>query len=102
MSKKSTPNLPGPWTFENAVCKEIGGEIFFFGDSDDPDSLDTNIINTTLAKNICLSCDHIVDCAEWGIYHEEFGVWGGLAPVELARARKKRNIIMHSIKYLVD
>jgi len=102
LSKKPTPNLIGPWTFKNAVCREIGGEVFFFGDSDDPNHLDTNIVNTRLAKNICLSCDHVIDCAEWGVHHEEFGVWGGLTPVEIAEARRKRNIIMQSIKYLVD
>jgi hypothetical protein len=45
LSKKSTSNLPEPWTFKKAVCREIGGEIFFFGDVDDPDHLDTNIVN---------------------------------------------------------
>jgi len=102
LSKQPISNLPAPWTFKNAVCKEIGGEIFFFGDVDDPDHLDTNIVNTRLAKNICLSCEHVVECAEWGLHHEEFGVWGGLSSAELRDTRRKRNIIVQSIKYLVD
>lgn len=102
MYKKVTPQLPFPSTYKNPLCREVGGDLFFYGDADDPDQLDTNAINVKLARNICKNCDHVVECAEWGVHHEQFGVWGGLSPVELDDARRKRNISIESIRYSVD
>jgi hypothetical protein len=89
--------LQEPWKFEQPVCREIGVEAFYAGDEDDPQSLDSNVLNNQLAKKLCQTCEHIVECAEWGIRHERFGIWGGLSPYELIAARKNRNIIMQSI-----
>ena len=86
-----------PWEFSEPLCREIGGEMFFAGDEDDPQSMDSNIINTLEAKKICQTCAHIVECADWGIHHERYGVWGGLSPHEMIIARRKRNIVMQSV-----
>ncbi len=43
------------------------------------------------AKAICAGCPVVGECLEWGIEHEDYGVFGGLtAPerVELKRGRR--------------
>ena len=89
--------LQEPWTFSEPLCREIGGEAFFAGDEDDPQSLDTNILNNQIAKKICQTCVHVVECAEWGLHHERYGIWGGLSPHEMIITRRKRNIIMQTV-----
>lgn len=44
------------------------------------------------AKRACLQCGVMRECAEWGLRHEEFGIWGGLAPVEREAIRRRRRI----------
>ena len=105
MSKKKTPNLKKPWTFEQPLCREIGGEMFFASDLDDENELDTNIANVQMARTVCLRCEHQKDCAEWGVHHEKFGIWGGLSPRDLIEARRKRNIIIETVtlfRYIDD
>lgn len=90
-------DLQKPWTFEQPICREIGGFMFYMSDEDDPEALDSNVRNTQEAKKICLKCEHVVECAEWGIHHEKFGVWGGLSPYELIAIRRRRNITIKTI-----
>jgi hypothetical protein len=71
--------------------------MFYAGDEDDPESMDLNFVNTQEAKKICQGCDHIVECAEWGIRHERYGVWGGVSPHDLSIIRRKRNITMKTV-----
>jgi len=44
------------------------------------------------AKAVCATCAVRAKCAEWGIAHELFGVWGGLAEADRRRIRKERGI----------
>lgn len=79
----------GPWTFTEALCREIGVEPFFAPDKDEvserPQTYDA-------ARKVCASCVHKVDCADWGIRYEVHGMWGGLSPKERQRLRSKLNI----------
>jgi hypothetical protein len=105
LSNKQTPSLKKPWNFEQPLCREVGGEMFFAADLDDPDEMDTNIANVQMARTVCLGCEHREDCAEWGIRHERFGIWGGLSPRDLVETRKKRNIIIETVtlfRYIDD
>lgn len=92
--------LREPWTFEKPICREIGGDLFYAGDEDDPGQLDNNFANTQMAKQVCLSCQHLIECREWGVHHESFGVWGGLSPKELANLRRKRKIPLRTLTTL--
>lgn len=80
----------GPWTFTQALCREVGVELFFSKDADDPNSRG-DISNYKHAKTICAKCIHQVECAEWGIAMETHGFWGGLTPKERSQIRGKRN-----------
>lgn len=42
------------------------------------------------AKDVCRSCVVRYDCAEHGIAHEHFGIWGGLSDRERRRIRRER------------
>lgn len=90
-----------PRHFEAPLCAEIGGDLWF----PEKEGSDTNHELALYAKSICRRCDHQVECAEWGIHNESFGVWGGLSSRELERTRsrlgiKKREIIAQFIKGL--
>ena len=55
-------------------------------------SLQLQIVDGQYAKSICRGCSHRIECAEWGIRKEAFGIWGGLAPRERLSVRRDRRI----------
>lgn len=75
-------SLPGEWV-EDALCREIGDEIFFPPD-DKPVSRDFYVT----AKRICRQCSVRGKCFEYGL-DEPYGVWGGTSPAE-RRAYRNR------------
>lgn len=81
--------LKPPWEFENPLCAEIGLDLFY---KDDDFEDDRALVNgeQAKAKKLCEYCDHLNDCAEWGINKERWGVWGGLTPRERHNIRRKR------------
>ena len=64
---------------------QVGGDLWFPDQGGDT----TNVIR---AVNICNQCNHRLECAEWGIANERFGIWGGLTTVRREQIRRKRNI----------
>ena len=74
-----------PRNYEAPLCAEIGGDWWF------PDKED-NHIDTRYPKSICGRCEHQIECAEWGIYNERHGIWGGLNAKDRKQIRRKRNI----------
>jgi len=76
----------GPWQFESPLCREVDNELFF------PES--GMSIQAQTASSICGSCIHKSECAEWGIYNEGFGVWGGLTEKDRRWIRKRKGIIV--------
>jgi hypothetical protein len=47
-----------------------------------------------MAKSICNRCPHRIECAEWGIEKERFGIWGGLTERARQLIRKEKNITL--------
>lgn len=45
-------------------------------------------------KAICARCPHLEPCREWGIHHEEFGVWGGMTEQERRAYRINHEITL--------
>jgi hypothetical protein len=78
--------MKGPWEFENAPCTQVGVNVFFAQDRDDPESNGTRDSRYRDAKKGCSTCEYKTDCAIWGLANETHGVWGGLTP-------KERNLI---------
>lgn len=80
--------MRGPQDFENPLCAQTDPEIFFPEDG-------RNV--TKSVYRICQLCDHVVECAEWGIKHERFGVWGGLSNFKRRKIRRQRNIKIEEV-----
>ena len=74
--------MRGPWQFEAPRCSEVGGDFFF------PERGE-NSIEVRIAKNICSSCIHKTECAEWAVAHHETGIWGGTTEHTRRKLRKK-------------
>lgn len=84
-----------PWHFESPLCAEVGTEIFYPPDKNDPDS--GRMWDTTReAKKICQSCEHIHECRLWAILNEPHGIWGGMSPRERQRERRKLGVRMYN------
>lgn len=92
-SKKTRLQLVNPKTFSNPLCSEVGYQFFYIDDEDD-DTIPEHLKNKSYktAIKVCSSCEHISDCAEWGIRKESWGVWGGLTPWDRTQIRKERGM----------
>lgn len=87
------PDLRPPWHYEDPLCAEVGTEIFFAPDKDDPMyRFSSGIADYRYAREICKKCPHQSECAEWGVLYETHGMWGGLTPQQRSRLRTKGKI----------
>jgi hypothetical protein len=79
-----------PHEFEAPLCAEVGGDHWF------PEIEIGHQMQQTVgyAKSICGKCPHQTECAEWGIYNEQHGIWGGLTVRARASIRRQRNILL--------
>ena len=48
-------------------------------------------INAMLAR-ICITCPLLEECFSYALYHEEYGFWGGVSPVQRKRLREEYDI----------
>lgn len=76
--------LTPPWSFDNPMCKDAGLDLFYR--EDEP----KNTPEYKQAVSLCKSCKHRIECAEWGIHKERWGIWGGLSPNERHNIRRSR------------
>lgn len=79
--------LRRPERFESPSCATVGGD-FWFPESGDGGS----VADAAYAKSICAGCPHRKECAEWGIYKEAHGIWGGLTIRDRQIVRRQRGI----------
>jgi hypothetical protein len=80
--------LRRPEQFESPSCATVGGDFWF------PDSIleGGSPADAAFAKSICNRCPHLKECAEWGIYKEAHGIWGGLTNRDRQLVRSRRGI----------
>ena len=80
--------LRRPERFESPSCATVGGDLWF------PDTkVEVSAAqDAQLAKKICNRCPHLSECAEWGIYKEAHGIWGGLTIRDRQVIRRQRGI----------
>jgi len=62
------------WTGDEP-CRQVDPEIFY----PTPTQASTRAL-VNLIKATCQSCPTFEACREWGLHHEEHGVWGGMLP----------------------
>ena len=77
--------MRSPRDFDNPLCAQVDGELWF------PEQGGSG---TEVPRSICNQCSHKIECAEWGIKYERHGIWGGLSAMERRAIRKKRNILL--------
>lgn len=79
-----------PANFENPLCAQIGGDLWFLegkGETYSP-----------VAINICKQCEHRIECAEYAIpFYNLDGLWGGLTPKQRLTIRQAEGIPGKSI-----
>ena len=75
-----------PRQYEAPLCAQVDGELWF------PEKQEGNPRGLRLAKELCGKCNHRLECAEWGIHYERFGIWGGLTNFQRNAIRRKRKI----------
>lgn len=84
-------------------CKGLDPALMFAPEAEDYESVSELRLATyaahRYASELCQGCPMIEHCAEWGIAHEEYGVWGGLPPAMRKRTRMKRGQIFAPIAY---
>ena len=86
--KSSSPR--NPREYEDPLCATANTELFFSKDPDEPGYIKSQVdFQHSLAKKICGGCVHKIECAEWGIFREVHGVWGGMTPQERRKARRR-------------
>jgi hypothetical protein len=81
-----------PRDFENPDCASPFVADFFFPKDPDEPGYKNAEADFKQAKSICMSCEFRVECAEWGIKNEIYGMWGGLTPRERQKLRKLQGI----------
>lgn len=50
------------------------------------------------AKKICADCPVLKECGEHALYHEHYGVWGGMSERERRRVRSERGIVTSTMR----
>lgn len=92
--------MRAPWEYEDPSCASVGGDFWF----PDFDRYSVNIINADekkaevkVAKSICNGCVHKIECQQWGLKHERYGIWGGLTERERFPIRRRLNIFVEEV-----
>lgn len=81
------PDLP------RALCREMDPELYWF---------DSNLTTEQLtAKKLCMTCPEVRACLEWGLKHETEGMWGGTTPIERAKIRRRKGMVVARPDYQV-
>lgn len=78
--------LRAPWEFESPSCAGLGLDTFYIEDETNP----RMYAEIKTVMKMCSSCVHNVECAEWGISKERWGIWGGLTPKQRENIRRSR------------
>lgn len=71
-----------PDKFKDAGCKGLSTEMFY------PDKRVFNREEERFYNNLCARCPVREACMEWGLAHENYGIWGGLTPLQRTHYRK--------------
>jgi hypothetical protein len=80
-------------------CKGLDPNIWYpHADKTQPGNFSDNYrrarMNTGIALQICSNCHAKEECLSYGLYHEHFGIWGGLTERERHTLRRKLNIFV--------
>lgn len=92
--------MRGPWEYEDPSCASVGGDFWYPEREKDVlhfSGTNGKQLEVQVAKSICSSCIHKLECQQWGLKHERFGIWGGLAEYDRRPIRRRLNIIVEEV-----
>lgn len=69
-----------------ASCRGLNTDFFFLEES----QLFERQMSQKIIRKMCFDCPIQKACMQVGFEHEEFGIWGGLNPLERLAIRMKR------------
>jgi WhiB family redox-sensing transcriptional regulator len=70
----------------NAACKDMPTDLFF------PEGGKSK--STVVAKEVCSTCQISVQCLQWALANNEFGIWGGTTHEERLQLRRGRSTLV--------
>lgn len=68
----------GAWMADGACAGSSHDGWFSDDDDEDGAPRDAGTRTYATAKRVCATCPVQEPCLEWGVTHDEFGIWGGL------------------------
>ena len=92
--------MRGPWEYEDPSCASVGGDFWFpeRAAGDGPiRAINAQSEEVKIAISVCNGCAHKIECRQWGIEHENHGIWGGLTDNERRPIRRRLNIIVEEV-----
>ena len=92
--------MRGPWEYEDPSCASVNGNFWFPEKAylqDDNTVFNGQSEEVKLAKSICKSCTHKIECQQWGLQYELHGIWGGLSEADRRPIRARLNIIIKEV-----
>ena len=88
MAMKSSPKIQKYPEFDGTQnCASVGLDAMYRSERGHAKEVKKNI-----ADVVCRDCPFIVDCYNWALHHEEYGVWGGTTATERWQIRAKNKI----------
>lgn len=79
-------NIKYPDFDDRALCRSVGTEFYF------PEPGLSTGFEIDYVKRMCGECYFQTACAEWAIYNEPHGIWGGLTPLDRRHIRMQRGV----------
>jgi hypothetical protein len=77
-------------------CASVGTDLFYPERPANMTALERKIIHDT-----CYSCQFQTPCLEWGLRHEDDGIWGGLTAGQRQAMRRQIGIRLESVPVTV-
>ena len=75
--------------YKQAGCRGLDTELFY------PDRDVFTKDEESMFQRMCVECPVMLQCLEWALVHERYGVWGGTTPSQRQRERRRRGWVVN-------
>jgi len=92
-----------PWEYENPACASVGGDFWFpdkYAGDGPVRAINVQSEEVRIAISVCKSCTHRIECRQWGLEREYYGIWGGLTEGERRPIRRQLNITVKEVGFV--
>lgn len=91
LQRKKYPKFTG-----SEPCSEYHPEIFYPEIKNQIDSQEAAYV----ARVVCKDCPLKMECLEWALHHEKYGIWGGTTDTQRKELRVKMKIAYCDPQYI--